>query len=157
MGMNMAHHSAGHVSGAYGARRSRCESIPADMTEQPLFTAQDLVQIGQQMRAPCVDCESLCCAGWESVPGGSDLSRLHKLGTLRDPVNEDPTVEEHHPDGTRSWSMDAPIAPAWFPYNRCDVWRCARCGKAFLRYTETGGYYSDERIRELDPALVVNA
>jgi hypothetical protein len=129
--------------------------MPADMKEQPLFTAQDLVQIGQQSQAPCTDCQSLPCAGWESVPGGSDLSRLQKVGTLRDPANEDPTVEEFHPSGTRGWSVDAPIAPAWFPYNRCDVWRCTRCGKAFLRYTEYGGYYSDERIRELDPALVV--
>jgi hypothetical protein len=35
------------------------------------------------------------------------------------------------------------------PYNRCDVWACVQCTRPFLRYTEHGGYYSDERIREL--------
>ena len=34
--------------------------------------------------------------------------------------------------------------------------RC-RCPRPFLRYTEYGGYYQDERIREIDAALVVDA
>jgi hypothetical protein len=29
------------------------------------------------------------------------------------------------------------------------------CGRAFLRYTEYGGYYVEPRIRALDPALIV--
>lgn len=91
------------------------------MSEWPCFNAQDLVQVGEKAQAPCADCQAQSCAGWESVPGGSDVSRLQKLGTLRDPAREDPPVAEHHPGGTRSWSPDAPIAPAWFPYNRCDV------------------------------------
>ena len=49
---------------------------------------------------------------------------------------------------------DAPIAPAYFPYNRCDVWQCRACARVYLRYTEYGGYYEDERVRALDPALV---
>lgn len=32
---------------------------------------------------------------------------------------------------------------------------CTRCAKAFLRYTEYGGYCSDERIRALDAAHIV--
>ncbi len=127
------------------------------MPEMPLLSAQDLAHVGRSSQPPCTDCQSLACAGWESVPGGSDLSRLKKVGTLRDPAQDDPTVAEFHPGGTRSWSVDAPIAPAWFPYNRCDVWCCTHCSKAFLRYTEYGGYYSDERIRELNPALVTPA
>jgi hypothetical protein len=54
----------------------------------------------------------------------------------------------------RSGRSDAPIAPAYFPYNRCDLWQCRACPRAYLRYTEYGGYYEDERIRALDPALV---
>jgi hypothetical protein len=84
-----------------------------------------------------------------------DAGGLRKLGTLRRPEVEDPTLEEHHPAGTNSWSDDAPIAAAFFPYNRCDVWRCARCGRPFLRYTEYGGYYVEERIRPLLAELVV--
>ena len=121
------------------------------------LTAADLLSLAAQAASPCVDCEVLSCAGWESIHGGADLSRLDNVGTLRDPALEDPTVEEHHPAGTRCGSADAPIAPAWFPYNRCDVWRCSRCGSGFLRYTEYGGYYSDERIRALNPALVTGA
>ena len=40
------------------------------------------------------------------------------------------------------------------PYNRCDLWQCKACPRTYLRYTESGGYYEDERIRALDPALV---
>ena len=69
-------------------------------------------------------------------------------------VDDEPTLDEHHPAGTHFWSPDAPIAPAFHPANRCDVWQCSACGRAFLRYTEYGGYYQDERVRRLDPALI---
>lgn len=29
------------------------------------------------------------------------------------------------------------------------------CERPFLRYTEYGGYYVDERIREVNPELIV--
>ena len=48
-----------------------------------------------------------------------------------------------------------PVALGYHPYNRCDVWRCTACRRVFLRYTEYGGYYQDERIRLVDPGLVV--
>jgi hypothetical protein len=102
-------------------------------------------------------CRMLVCPGWEAVPGNLDRGILERVGTLRDPAIEDPTVVEYHPDGTNAWSPNAPIAPAWFPYNRCDAWRCKACARAFLRYTEYGGYYTEERIRELDARLVVDA
>ena len=35
--------------------------------------------------------------------------------------------------------------------------RMARVGRAFLRYTEYGGYYVDARIRELDESLIVDS
>jgi len=125
-------------------------------TTTPL-TAAELVALGAQAGTPCSDCSALTCPGWESVRGGAELSQLARVGTLRDPALDEPTVEEHHPAGTRVDSADAPIAPAWFPYNRCDVWRCTRCASVFLHYTEYGGYYNDERIRRLDPARVVDA
>lgn len=99
----------------------------------------------------------LVCPGWESMPGFFDRANLHAVGTLRRPGDEEPTLREHHPAGTNAWSADAPIAPAFFPYNRCDVWQCVVCARAFLRYTEYGGYCEDERVRGLDPALVVDA
>lgn len=88
-----------------------------------------------------------------SAPLGEPL--LRHLGTLRNPGDEDPTVREFHRDGLRYGSPHAPIAPAWFPYNRCEAWACAACGRGYLQYTEFGGYYVDHRLREVDPALVV--
>jgi hypothetical protein len=69
---------------------------------------------------------------------------------------DDPTVEEYHPAGTDAWSPEAPIAPAFHPFNKSDVWRCATCHRVFLRYTEYGGYYHEERIREIDRARVAD-
>jgi hypothetical protein len=89
-------------------------------------------------------------AGWESLSGASDASHLQPVGTLRDEALDEPTLDEHHPHGTHLWSPDAPIAPRWHPYNLCTVWQCPTCARAFLRYTEHGGYYVDERIRLLD-------
>jgi len=74
---------------------------------------------------------------------------------LRDPDEAEPTVPELHAQGSRYESPHAPIAPDWFPYNRCDVWACVACGRGFLQYTEFGGYYVDHRLREVDPARVV--
>jgi len=90
------------------------------------------------------------------VPSSFDRRALVRVGTIRDDDADNATLQEHHPRGTHSWSPDAPIALAYYPYNRCDVWRCAACRRAFLRYTEFGGYYEDERVREIDPALVVS-
>lgn len=122
----------------------------------PKLNADDLTALGRgaQGAIPCADCGALACAGWESMPGGFDSTRLRRVGTLKDADDEEPTVEEYHPAGTNAWSVDAPIAPDWFPYNRCDVWACTACGRPFLRYTEYGGYYTDERIRALNPDLV---
>jgi len=91
------------------------------------------------------------------LPGSFRRSDLKCVGTLRAASDDEPTVAEYHPAGTNLWSVDAPIAPAWFPYNRCDVWACIGCGKPFLCYTEFGGYYVDERIREVQGHLVERA
>ncbi|MBC5781887.1 hypothetical protein H8N03_02960 [Ramlibacter sp. USB13] len=124
----------------------------------PLLDAPALRALAQAHDGPgCPACAAIRAPGWEALPGGFDASRLRKAGTLRDPRVDDPTLEEWHPQGTRSWSPEAPVAPAFFPYNRCDAWQCAACGRPFLRYTEYGGYYVEERVRELHAALVVDA
>ena len=121
------------------------------------MTADELIALASRNRAApsCPRCKSLVCKGWDSVPGGFDLSRLARIGTLRDADEAEPTLAEYHPAGTGAWSADAPIALGWFPYNRCEVWQCSGCARPFLRYTEVGGYYTDERIRELQAHLIV--
>jgi hypothetical protein len=116
----------------------------------PVFTADDLRRLALENRgAPCDVCRTIRAPGWEALSGTFDVRQLRRVGTLRQPDVDDPTLTEYHPAGTNAWSPDAPIAPAFFPYNRCDVWQCANCGRPFLRYTEYGGYYEEERIREL--------
>jgi hypothetical protein len=120
--------------------------------------AEDVIRIARQGAAapPCDDCAAFVCPGWESFPAAASESALQRLGTLWLPDDPEPTLAEHHPAGTRYWSPDAPIALAYHPANRCSVWACRACGRAFLRYTEYGGYYEDRRIRELNPALIVS-
>ena len=72
------------------------------------------------------------------------------VATLRDPEVYEPTFEEHHPNGTRYDSADAPVALTFFPYNRCDVYACSQCQQHVMRYTEFGGYYVDHRARRLN-------
>jgi hypothetical protein len=127
-------------------------------TTSPYLDADALIDIARQAdtRPACPACTELVCPGWETLAGAFDRSLLVRVGTLqvdRDDGHE-ATLSEHHPRGSHAWSVDAPIAPAWFPYNRCEVWQCRACTRAFLRYTEYGGYYQDERIRALDGALV---
>ncbi|MEJ8853019.1 hypothetical protein WKW79_00475 [Variovorax robiniae] len=94
-------------------------------------------------------------ASWESITDDRWPKGVQKVGTLRPPDVDEPTFEEFHPDGTRYGSASAPIAVAWFPANRSDVYACSTCRSVFLRYTEYGGYYIDHRVRLVDPALVV--
>ena len=49
------------------------------------------------------------------------------------------------------------IAPAFFPYNRCDVFTCGQCDRVLLKYTEYGGYYVDDRVRVVQADLVADA
>jgi hypothetical protein len=124
----------------------------------PLLSAAALAALAKaEQPGRCDTCAPLACPGWESVPSTFDTSALLRVGTLqRDDVDE-PTVMEHHPRGTHGWSIDAPITPAFFPYNRCDVWTCKACARPFLRYTEYGGYYEDQRIRQVNAALIDDA
>lgn len=106
------------------------------------------------MSVPCPKCGEINAPGWESLSGTFERACLQRVGTLRSSEEVEPTLREHHPNGTHGWSPLAPIALAYHPYNRSDVWQCKTCGRAYLRYTEYGGYYQDERIRLLNPELV---
>lgn len=130
------------------------------MPNLPQFLAADLQALaGAAPGKP----RPACCAyvqapGWESLPPSFDPAQFRAIGSLRNPDYDAPEVlAEYHPDGTSFWSPDAPIAPRFFPYNQSEVWACITCTRPFLHYTEAGGYYVEDRIRELDPARVVDA
>ena len=55
----------------------------------------------------------------------------------------------------RSAADAAPVAVRFFPYNRCDLWRCTQCQRHLLRYTEFGGYYVDHRVRSVSSSTEI--
>lgn len=125
-----------------------------ESSSQPM-TAEELRRQAEQPGQPC-RCGVGACTAWESVTEDRwPADRMQRLGTLRDPEQYEPTFEEYHPDGTRYESDNAPIATAYFPYNRCDVYSCQDCQRVLLRYTEFGGYYVDHRVRQVRAELVV--
>lgn len=121
------------------------------------LTPDDLRALqAQAPAAPHCACSVGTCAGWRSLPPERwPAPRMQAVGTLRDAEVYEPSFEELHPQGTRYESADAPVAPHFYPYNRCTLFRCADCQRLLLRYTEAGGYYVDERVRELAPGLPV--
>ncbi len=125
----------------------------------PTLSAEAILELAAQPRptARC-RCAVLQCVGWETLSATFDETLLRRVGRVSGAdAYEEPTHEEYHPDGTRYASADAPIALGHFPYNRCELWQCLRCARAFLRYTEYGGYYIDHRIREVNPVLVIDS
>ncbi|AWV03864.1 hypothetical protein DM992_32320 [Burkholderia sp. JP2-270] len=129
------------------------------MSQLPYLDHDALLKLAAEaahVTQPCT-CTKTSLAGWTSLPLSLPDAQLTEVATLAPPGDAEPTYAEYHPAGTRYASDDAPIALRHFPYNRCIVSRCRSCGRLFLRYQEGGGYFIDQRIRALDPALVVDA
>ena len=121
-----------------------------------MLNAETLKTLGKSKTPMRCTCPLRPCAGWESFTEDRwPKAQMQGIGTLRDTDVYQPGTDEHHPNGTRYTSPDAPIAVNFFPYNLCDVFACAKCSKVLLRYTEFGGYYVGHRMRELDANLVV--
>lgn len=108
-----------------------------------------------QLRAPepC-SCTRTPLDGWQSQPLSLDETQLEEIGTLLPEDNPEPTYSEYLPDKTTYWAENAPIAPRYFPYNRCGVWQCTTCRRLYLRYVEGGGYFVDRRIRAVKAELI---
>lgn len=125
----------------------------------PLLDAQSLLELARtaepRIVADCA-CTKASLEGWQSQPLSLDETLLVQVGTLLNPDDPEPTYSEYLPEGTSYWSPEAPIAPRFFPYNRCDVWQCTACNRLYLRYTEGGGYFVDRRIRALHSRLIVD-
>lgn len=131
-------------------------SIMAELAKLAFSELAALANASAQINAACA-CSALTLRSWESVPLALADADFVDVGTLLEDPFIEPTFLEFHPAGTRYESADAPIAPRYFPYNRCNVSKCRRCGRVFLRYTEAGGYFVDRRIRALSPDLLVDA
>ncbi len=121
------------------------------------LSAEDVKRLAELHGAspPCNACSVFAFDGWESFPSLASDAALIQVGALWVAGDDEPTLDEFHPEGTSYWSPSAPIALGFHPYNRCELWQCRQCAHPFLRYTEYGGYYEDRRIRNLNPALMV--
>ena len=117
---------------------------------------EQLLEIASPSRVAgsCSVCSTLTCSGWISKPGYFDLANLRVLGTLKKEGAQE-SWDEYHPEGTNFWSDNAPISLQHHPDHRCNVLECISCKRKFLHYTEYGGYYLDERVRELNKEYVV--
>lgn len=114
-----------------------------------------LASQSDSVEAVC-SCCSTSLIEWTSLPVSFPEAQLHRIGTLIQGDFDEATFTEFHPGGTGFWSSDAPIAPLYYPYNRCDIWECTACGRIYLRYTEGGGYFVDQRIRVLRRSVLVD-
>ncbi|CAD6555443.1 hypothetical protein ACFQ3P_26400 [Paraburkholderia sabiae] len=125
----------------------------------PYVDAAALVELAmraeENVNGPC-SCTKTPLDGWQSQPLSLDETQLVEVATLMRSDDSEPTFSEYRPDNVQYWSAEAPIAPRYFPYNRCGVWACSQCGRLYLRYTEGGGYFVDRRIRALKAALIVD-
>lgn len=119
-------------------------------------TLVQLAQASSAITTPC-SCIATPLTAWQALPLTLDEQQLQDIGTLFEDPYVEPTFVEYHPAGTRYDSADAPIAPRYYPFNRCTVARCTICGRVYLRYNEAGGYFTEWRIRALQPALLVDA
>jgi hypothetical protein len=138
----MAHH---HVTGGEQA-----------METIDFATLAQMAAASGEVTVPC-SCTKVALTAWQALPLSLELDRFEDAGTLLDDPYDEPTFAEYHPAGTHYDSEDAPIAPRYYPFNRCTVARCMQCGRHYLRYNEAGGYFTELRIRALQPRLLVDA
>ena len=116
----------------------------------------ELALVSEAVTGDCT-CNRVPLAAWQALPMTLELDHFDQVATLVDDPYDEPTFAEYHPHGTRYDSPDAPIAPRYFPYNISQVARCRDCGRHYLRYNEAGGYFTELRIRALQPGLLVDA
>ena len=116
----------------------------------------DLALVSEAVTGDC-SCNQVPLAAWQALPMTLELDRFDEVGTLVDDPYDEPTFTEYHPHDTRYDSPDAPIAPRYYPCNISQVARCRDCGRHYLRYNEAGGYFTELRIRALQPELLVDA
>lgn len=130
------------------------------MTDLPYPDPASLRALAQHSAGITADCPCQLAdtSAWNSMSLSFPESGLRDIASLRENPFDEPCFTEYHPNGTRYESPLAPIASKYFPYNRCTVATCNNCGRAYLRYTEAGGYFVDQRIRALNrPDLITDS
>lgn len=122
------------------------------------LSTEELRQLAAASDAVTQECNCTIASlqGWTRTPIDFPQAQMRSAGTLVVDPYADPTYAEYHPDGSNYWSPEAPIAPHYFPYNRCSVQQCTVCGRCCLAYVEAGGYYVEPRVRALASQRIVD-
>jgi hypothetical protein len=120
----------------------------------PVFDPAALRALAEASAAVAADCACLRppARAWIDLPPQRS-GQLEPLGQIS-AAPARASWQERHADAQGYWSERAPIAAHWYPYNRCELARCRDCGRAFLRYDESGGHAPQARLRLLDPDLL---
>lgn len=117
---------------------------------------KQLAETSAAVVTPCT-CHDAALLSWQAVPYSLALEQFEEVATLVEDPYAEPTFAEYHPNGTRYDSADAPIAPRYYPANLSQVLRCVKCNRHYLRYTEGGGYFTEQRMRALRPQVLEDA
>lgn len=128
------------------------------MSVDQIIEAGALVELaGGVARHPTCSCLKHDLKGWANWPVGYRDEDFRLIGTLARHPPEESTLDEYHPCATSYWSVDAPIAPRFYPYNQSTVWACRHCTRVYLRHNDDGAYHVAPRIRLLQAELIVDA
>ncbi|MYM25054.1 hypothetical protein GTP46_20720 [Duganella sp. FT135W] len=117
-----------------------------------------LAEASAAVKLAC-SCHEAGMLAWQAMPLTLELEldQFEEVASLVEDPYAEPMFAEYHPAGTRLTSDDAPIAPRYYPANLSHLLRCVKCQRHYLRYTEGGGYFTELRIRALQPQLLVDA
>ncbi|MCL6485126.1 MAG: hypothetical protein I4O49_13340, partial [Janthinobacterium lividum] len=121
------------------------------------FPALSVLAAASALVTKKCSCCTVSLAAWQRLPTSLELDRFEEVCPLRQDLYEEPTFEAYHPNGTRSASVDSPIAPRYYPANLSHVARCPNCARHYLRYNEAGCSFTELRIRALRPELLADA
>ncbi|MBU6955295.1 hypothetical protein [Hahella sp. HN01] len=104
----------------------------------------------------CDVCEKEKLKSWSDTVRdlSSSLDEVAEFENAEEDIKKN-GYNEYHPNGTNYWSVDAPIAIHFYPYNDCSVNVCKKCSAVFLRYIEYAGHGRQHRIRYVDKNLIV--
>lgn len=139
----------GYIQRRVSAKTSRNAHLSFD-------ALQTLARQTDAIAADCA-CSAQTLDAWTSMPVSFPEQQLSRLGTLVHDIYTEATFEEFHPQDTGLWSVEVPIAPRYYPCNRCTVWECRTCRRVYLRYVEGGGYFVAPRTRRLRNRALVDA
>ena len=81
---------------------------------------------------------------WTDV-SKSDMVGLEKLGSLCDGDYAKCTSSKLF--SGNYWHENYPISLKHYPQVESDVYRCSKCGRIFLSYTELSGHFQMKRLR----------